>query len=282
MFSFGTEKTSLAPNFLPDDSSQQWLRDQLVNIRQQLAGNKQASGLLIDVPSKKISPDLDSLFELICGLQQVVGQGSLEFTLIELSSSKPEIPPNFRPLGDPSGQMLHTLVSPSELALVYNPAIFRKQELLFASVARIVGRLALFQVASKGMQEKQRDDSLTSAENLQKIGETDELARAELAAIVLGIGAWVVNGAYVFENSCCGGGCGIDLSSVRTGLSMPEACFALALDSQFRGLKKRIVARQLAPTQKSAFAAGWKQVEQSPLVALPVASTSNPAIMDHS
>ena len=35
----------------------------------------------------------------------------------------------------------------------------------------------------------------------------------------------------MFENACCCGGCGINLRSVRAGLSLPEVSYALALDA---------------------------------------------------
>src|SRR5690606_41464717 len=58
--------------------------------------------------------------------------------------------------------------------------------------------------------------------------------------------------SYRFENKCCGGGCGINLSQVRAGLSLTEICFALALDGHRRGWARRTVLRHLAATQKAA------------------------------
>src|SRR5690606_28739241 len=89
------------------------------------------------------------------------------------------------------------------------------------------------------------------------LAEVDPEAAAELAGVALGMGLWVAGGAYLFENACCGGGCGVDLRGVRAGLSLPEAAFALALDARRKGLSRWTGARGLDATQKAAFKACW-------------------------
>jgi hypothetical protein len=163
------------------------------------------------------------------------------FTLYELEND-PKVEPGFVPLGDPQGQMMHTFVRDGEFLMVVMPQIFRVAELLKASVARELGRIAVHIAGGHQIEPEEIE------------------ADAELAAVVLGMGTWVANGAYIYENACCGGGCGIDLSSIRAGLSMPEACFAVAADAQRRGLSRRAIARQLAATQRAAFKASWSSI----------------------
>ena len=183
----------------------------------------------------------------MCGIQGEVGQADVEFTMVEMVPEDPQVPPGFVPLGDAQGQMMHTFVNPTgEYLVVTVPAIFRLEPIVYASVARELGRIAI----DRGGGEA---------------GEPDEVeADAELAAVALGMGVWVANGAYVFENACCGGGCGIDLSTLRAGLSMPEACFALALDGHRKGLSRRAVARALGGTQKAALKRSWSFVAKQP------------------
>ena len=133
------------------------------------------------------------------------------------------------------------------------PAIFRVTELVLGSVARELGRIAIHRAGG------------------HRVEPADFEGDAELAAIVLGLGVWVANGAYVYENACCGGGCGLDLKSLRAGLSLPEACFALAVDGHRRGISRRVVAKHLLPTQRAALKRSWGHVRKQP--ALTAAST---------
>ena len=299
MFSFGSEVASAGPNFVPEASDRRWLADVMASLVARLGPPASAPRVLVEPPGG-VPRGFDALFDMICGVQELVGQGSLELTLVEVGpEGAPNIPPGFSALGDPTGQMLHTLhrpdaatflgpqrdlalapatggadrsasapagtanevaLSPSpkpssangEYAVLYNPMAFRKPELLLASVAREVGRIAIHHNGG-------HDPELDVA---------DHEAEAELAGITLGLGVWVTNGAYVFENACCGGGCGIDLRSLRTGLSMPEAAYATAYDALRRGLGRRSVAKALAPTQKAAFKKNWAVAQKQDQAAL--------------
>ena len=195
---------------------------------------------------------------MICGAQELVGQGGLELTLVEVQPGEdPRIPSGFNALGDPRGHMLHTLHREGEYALLYNPVAFKQSELLFAAVARELGRVAIHQNGGHTL-----EDTVDERE-----------ADVEIAGIALGMGVWIANGAYIFESGCCGGGCGIDLKSLRTGLSMPEAAFTTAIDAQRKGLARRVVAKHLSPTQKAAFKKGWSVASKSPPAALAAAPT---------
>ncbi len=198
--------------------------------------------------------DFDTLFELVCAIQAHVGQVELEFTLVELEPQKP-LPTRFSPLGDPNGQLLHTFYGDGEYVIVFSPAMFRVQAILLASVSRELGRLALHQAGW-----------------ISRVPEDIE-AHAELAAVALGLGVFVANGAYMFENACCGGGCGIDLTSLRAGLTLTESCFALALDARDKGLSRRLLTKHLDANQKAALNASWRAIERHPqLLALPSGS----------
>ncbi|MFY0536601.1 hypothetical protein [Nannocystis pusilla] len=117
------------------------------------------------------------------------------------------------------------------------PQVFRAPSLLLGNLARELGRIGLWIQPSPS----------------PALAEIDGEAAAELAAISLGLGVWVANGAYMFENACCGGGCGVDLRNMRAGLSLPEASYALALDAHRKGLSRRAAAKQLETTQETAF-----------------------------
>ncbi len=253
MFSLGSDAARNAPQFVPEASTRDWLSERLFGLAQRLGPPAAAPRVIVDPPGGASPRNFDSLFDMLCGVQDLVGQGSLDLTLVEVGpGDAPQIPPGFEALGDPRGQMLHTLHREGEYAVLYNPVAFRKSELLFAAVARELGRIAIHQ-------------------NGGHLGETDPdvwEAEAEIAGIALGLGVWLANGAYIFENACCGGGCGIDLRSLRTGLSMPEAAFTTALDAKRRGLSRRIVAKHLAPTQKAAFKKSWSAIGKSPTPAL--------------
>jgi hypothetical protein len=240
MLNFGGTKTI---DFLPGDDSRAWVADGLSDLWGRL-GPPAATPRVFGQPAAAVK-SFDELFELLCGVQGDVGQDDVEFALVEMTD-KPEIPPGFVPLGNPDGQLMHTFVRDAEFLVVALPAMFRLPQLVFGSVAREIGRIAIQRAGGHRVEE-------------------DELeADAELAAVALGLGPWVANGAYVFENACCGGGCGIDLRSIRTGLSMPEACFATALDAQRKGLSRRVVAKHLEATQRAAFKRSWGFVTKEP------------------
>lgn len=244
MYLMGT--SSSAPRFVPDPETQGLLTDALAAVAALLGPIAQVPRWLSSPPppSLGLPVDLDSLFGFVCGLQEEIGQGELEFTLLEMEPGKPPVPPGYTPVGDPTGHLLHTFARGDELLLLVTPAIFRVRSILLGSVARELGRIGLRQ-------------ALAGAAPAGVLAEVDPEAAAELAGVALGMGLWVAGGAYVFENACCGGGCGVDLRGIRAGLSLPEAAFALALDARRKGLSRWSGARGLDSTQKAAFKACW-------------------------
>lgn len=242
------------PEFIPNDDSREWIAAGIVELAQRLGPIANHARLLTDASelgfgTSRTPRDLDSLFSMICAVQEVVGQADVELTLLELDERvPPQVPDTFASLGDSRGKLLHTLRGPDEYLVLFTPAVFKVRELMFAAVARELGRVALDRVGLE-------PDPETGVEGLQE-WEAD----AELAAVLLGMGVWVANGAYLFENACCGGGCGIDLRSLRAGLSLPEASYALALDSQRKGIRRRHVLRHLAATQKAATKKCWSHL----------------------
>jgi len=253
MLGFGD---SVTVNFLPDEEAQSWVAKELGNVASSLGPSAQVPRLLTDPPSSSQVPrDLDALFDLTCEVQQAIGQEDLEFTLLELEPNQPPVPPGFEPIGQAEGHMLHAFVRENEYLLLFVPTVFRKAPLVLGGLARELGRIALHRAGQVPASPAESDQETT----------------AELAAVALGMGVWIANGAYVFENACCGGGCGIDLGGLRAALSMPEACFALALDAQRKGLSRRSVARYLEATQKAAFKKNWAACKKNPQLALPPA-----------
>lgn len=240
---FGLSSAS-SVEFLPPEDARAWVADGLRDHVARLGEPARAPRLVTrtsDAPR-----DLDDLFELMCGVQAEVGQADVELTLVELDPADPPARHGYEPLGDPTGHLVHTFVKQSELLVVAVPAIFRKAELVLASVARELGRIAVHRVGGHLVEPADREGD------------------AELAAIALGLGVWVANGAYVYENKCCGGGCGIDFSSLRAGLSLPEACFGLAVDGHRRGISRRVTAKHLLPTQRAALKRSWGHVRKQP------------------
>lgn len=247
MFLFGSSAAEAAPSFVPDEGAQGWIADALAAVARLLGPVAQEPRWLAEPPRGVAPPgDLDGLFDFICGVQSQVGQGDLEFTLAETVDGRPGVPAGFEAIGDPRGHLLHAFARGEELALVVSPRIFKVRPLLLASVARELGRLGLHRARAG-----------------QELARFDAEASAELAGIALGMGPWVVNGAYIFENSCCGGGCGVNLREVRAGLSLPEAGFAVALDARRKGLSRWTATRGLEATQKAAVKASWPSSERS-------------------
>ncbi len=242
MFDFGAVKRI---DFLPDEDSRAWVAEGLREHVTRLGEPARAPRVITEAPVDK-PRDLDDLFAMMCAVQAEVGQGDVEFTLLEMAGEDPGIPPGFVPLGDPQGQLMHTFARDDEFLVLVVPAIFRVQALVFASAARELGRMGVHRSGGHQVEADERE------------------ADAELAAIALGLGVWVANGAYVYENACCGGGCGIDLKSLRAGLSMPEACFALALDGHRRGLSRRMLSRHLEATQRAALKQNWSYASKGP------------------
>lgn len=240
MYLIGTNAT--APTFTPDEETRRWLAQSLQAVIAQLGAPALRPQWFTDTPARgiKTPKDLDGLFDFICAAQEQVGQSDLEFTLIDLQPGQPPVPHGFNPLGDATGHLLHSFARAQEIVLVVAPQLFRVPSLLLGHVARELGRLGLWQQPT------------TPA-----VAELDSEAAAELAGIALGMGTWVANGAYMFNNACCGGGCGIDLGSVRAALSMPEAVYALGLDAQRKGLGRRQAGKILESTQAAALKASW-------------------------
>ncbi len=265
MFQFGAVAAA-TPDFIPETDAREWVESALGTLTGVLGPAAQTPHLLTDLGGlglgRAAAPsDLDSLFDMICGVQEVIGQSELELTVLEIEGGGgPRVPPAYSDLGDPSGKLLHTLHGNDEYLVMFTPAVFKVQELLMASVARELGRLALDQA---GLRPNFDDPA--------SLREWD--GQAEIAAIMLGMGVWVVNGAYVYESGCCGGGCGIDLRSIRAGLSLPEAAYALALDSQRKGLRRRQVVKHLSLTQKTATKKCWGHIGTSTPAALAAAPT---------
>lgn len=247
MFNFG----GTSVDFLPDDDARAWVADGLAQHRSRL-GAIASEPRLLETTSKP--RDLDELFDVMCGIQAQVGQSEVEFSLVELGpNEKP--PAEYTAVGNPEGHLMHTLVHDDEYAVIAVPQLFKVPQLLFAAVAREIARIAIHRAGAPAVDPRDVE------------GDT------ELAAVALGMGVWIANGAYIYENACCGGGCGIDLRSVRAGLSMPEACFALAVDSQQKGLSRRVALRHLEPNQKAALKSSWGYVKKQPaLTAAPQAA----------
>lgn len=246
---FGLSETA-SVDFLPDDDARAWVADGLADHMVRLGAVARQPRVVtktaIDKPTS-----LDELFELMCGVQEEVGQRDVEFALVEMSEDDPPSRHGYAPLGDPTGQLMHTFAKKDDLVIVVVPQLMRVAELTLASVARELGRIAVYLHGGHAVEP------------------TEIEGDAELAAIALGLGVWVANGAYVFESACCGGGCGLDLKSMRAGLSMPEACFGLAVDSQRKGISRRAVAKYLQPTQRAAFKRSWGYVGKQPALAAP-------------
>jgi hypothetical protein len=251
MFQLGSAK---AVSFLPNDDARAWVADG-IDLHAQRLGEPATLSRLIEAEGKP--RDLDDLFELVCGIQAQIGQQDVEFSLVELEPGQ-RPPDDHIALGDPAGQLMHTLVKGHDFVMLCVPQIFRVPELVYGSIARELGRIAVHRAGG------------------HRVDPQDIEGDAELAAVALGLGVLVANGAYVYENACCGGGCGIDLRSIRAGLSMPEACFALAVDAQRKGISRRVAMRQLGPNQRAALKESWSFVKRQP--ALAAAASSRPAI----
>lgn len=248
MFNFGSQSAA-APQFVPEAESQEWLLARFIASIRALMPHSDAGGSRFDMP--KSPSDLDHLFDLVCAVQSRIGQKDIEITLLPMQDDTGPIPNDYKSLHSADGQLMQTLFGRDEYVICFSPAIFKKSEILIASVARELGRIANHQVLAKAGPGGQ------SAEQLEVLDHT----HAELSANALGLGVWITSGSYIFENSCCGGGCGINLKGLRTGLSMPEAAFVLALDGLRRQQRRRSIAWQLPPNQKAAFVANWKALQ---------------------
>jgi hypothetical protein len=247
MYTFGSEAAAAAPQFIPDETSRSWIAAGLRDVIAALGVVAEAPRYVKTPAEHELPEDLDSLFEFICATQEHIGQDDLEFTLLEMEPGKPPVPPGFEAIGNPEGHLLHTFArGRDELLMLVVPQVFRAAPLVLGGIARELGRMGLIQRSSSSL------------------ADLDDEAAAELAGVALGMGAWIANGSYIFENSCCGGGgCGVDLGSVSVNLSLPEACFALALDGRRKGMSRRSLARSLEPTQRTAFKKNWSLASKS-------------------
>ena len=258
MFFLGTTAAKTAPEFVPDDDSRGFIADTLSDLLARLGPS--ASEPRVLTPPRTVPRDLDSLFDMVCAVQGEVGQGEVEFTLLETNGESEPLPDDFRALGPPEGKMLMSAFGRGEYVLLYTPAVFVKRELLFAAVAREIGRMTVHR---------------TGEHVVDDVADFD--TEAELAAVGLGLGVLVVNGSYVFDNACCGGGCGVDLKGLRAGLTMPEATYATAIDGHRRGLARRVIARHLEPTQRVAFKHNWSHVGREGMLALAAGAAALPS-----
>ena len=260
--------TSAAIDFLPDESARAWVADRLTKVGSHLGTNLGPAAVTPRVITDTSIPkprDLDDLFELICGVQSEVGQEDVELALVEMDSKGPTVPKGFAPLGNPEGHLLHTFAREDEYVVLVVPALFRVPAIALSSVARELGRMAIHiadRAATAAGRGILRRGTPESAKEI-----ADREADAELAAMTLGMGVWIANGAYIYENACCGGGCGVDLRSIRAALSMPEACFALAVDGQRKGLSRRGIGKHLDANQKAALKRSWGYVKKQPELA---------------
>src|SRR5690554_3366851 len=139
-----------APQFVPDESGRDWIANGVIELASRLGPAAHQPRLLTDASEigfgkSKTPHNLDSLFNMICAVQEVVGQADVELTVLELDErgAAPKLPGNYVSLGDSNGKLLHTLRGPDEYLMLFSPALFKVRELLFASVARELGRVAL-------------------------------------------------------------------------------------------------------------------------------------------
>jgi hypothetical protein len=273
MFGLRAASTNLAPSFVPEAEDQIWLMQTMKEVAD-LIGPQLSERSWFHPPSHRID-GLDGLFELVCAVQERLGQHEVELTVVAAGPHQSQVPPGFVQLADASGLLMTTWRRDGEYALMFDPAAFRKQELLLSHAARELGRITL-DVRARA----RADGDAASVQLVRQAGvhAQDPNVRAELAAILSGLGVWVANGSYIFENACCGGGCGINLSRLRAGLSLPEAGFALAIDGLRRNSNRRAIAKHLAPTQAEAFNASWKLLSRMHDLAIAKASQKQAAI----
>lgn len=254
MFSLGAF-TSVSPEFIPSENAQGWLLHQFMSVIQTTAPHSDPRRPWVHVPHA-VPQDLDGFFDFICGLQAQIGQEALDLTVLPIHDNSDDIPSDYRALSSGQGQLMQTLVGRGEYVLCFSATLFKKTELLLASIARELGRIALHRGLGQDAQ------GLAKFQSDEPDEQPLSCARAELAAFALGTGLFITNGSYIFENGCCGGGCGINLKSLKTGLTMPEASFILAVDAIRRGEKPRSFAKQLAPNQKAAFKDNFKTLSR--------------------
>jgi len=236
-------------DLVPREEDRGWLESALASVVEHL-GPLAAGTRLVTPPSRPVR-DLDELFTLICDVQAHVGQRELEFELVDGDAPLPPMPAPLVAIGEPKGHLLHTMRAGTELVMVASRGLFKVQDLLAAHVAREIGRLSLVQAGAFG-------------EAARGVVREEPEAASELAAISLGLGPWVLNGSAVFENACCGGGCGVNLRSIRAGLSMPEAAYAVALDARRRRLSGWSLSRMLDSNQRAAFKQSARVLGRAP------------------
>jgi hypothetical protein len=237
-------------DLVPNDDDRTWLMKSLVEVVGHL-GPHATSTRLLAPPSRKVQ-DFDALFAMICEVQANVGQHEVEFELVDGDGPLPPLAAPLVAIGEAKGHLMHTMRAGEELVLVASRTVFKVQNLLAAHVAREVGRMALVQAGA----------FIDTPPGPRGVVRDEPEAASELAAISLGLGPWILNGSAIFENACCGGGCGVNLRSIRAGLSMPEAAYAVALDAHRRRLSGWSLSRMLESNQRAAFKQSTRAVSR--------------------
>lgn len=248
-------------DLVPNDDDRTWLMKSLVEVVGHL-GPHASSTRLLAPPSRKVQ-DFDALFAMICEVQANLGQHEVEFELVDGDGPLPPLSAPLVAIGEAKGHLMHTMRAGHELVLVASRTVFKVQNLLAAHVAREVGRMALVQAGA-------------FVDTPSGVVRDEPEAASELAAISLGLGPWILNGSAIFENACCGGGCGVNLRSIRAGLSMPEAAYAVALDAHRRRLSGWSLSRMLESNQRAAFKQSTRVVSRGggAVAALAASTTS--------
>ncbi len=241
----------MAVTFLPSDDERTFVAQGLGDWRRRLAGHG-ATAML--APFGTLAAQNAALHAAVRATFAAVGIPAPEIS-VHVAELDGPLPDAARPLGDAQGHVLHTFRMGEHFVLAASARAFKVTPVFYGSLAREVGRMVSELYGGCEVDEGDREGDI------------------ELVAVALGLGIWVAEGAYLFENGCCGGGCGLDLGSLRTGLSLPEACFALALDTHRRQDSPRKVAKHLSATQKAAFktAYAWLGKQGAPMVSMAVA-----------
>lgn len=137
-----------APQFIPNEDSREWIASGVVELAARLGSAASQPRILTDGSSfgfgtSRTPRNLDGLFDMICAVQEQVGQSEIELTLLEVDErgATPKLPDGYASLGDSRGKLLHTLRGPDEYLLLFTPAVFKVRELMLASIARELGRI---------------------------------------------------------------------------------------------------------------------------------------------
>jgi hypothetical protein len=183
------------PEFLPNPDSRGWIADGIVELAARLGPAASQPRLLTDAGdlgfgASKTPRHLDSLFDMICAVQEVIGQSEVELTLLEVDErgAAPKLGDGYTSLGDSNGKLLHTLRGPDEYLMLFTPAVFKVRELMFAAVARELGRVALDRVGLQpeldagpdGLLEWEADAIEADASELDNEAPVDPLLRTQI------------------------------------------------------------------------------------------------------